>query len=231
MDRRARQFVPLYVHFAESKLGVALKQEFGAEGLAVWMCLLAAAKRNLPQGTFRYSSESDAWAQLGLLDAQPSFTFEEFLTVTGRMKQTSRTRSGHLSNVTCTQWQHWNDEYGRQKDRERKSRKRAENTRTQDGTSTDDPPTISGPNRTEGESPLQGLSLPHKRTRTARPATLAPEAPRPGYDNLHPALRAAIPRDRLEKKLADPEARIDQHGRLHLGPYLYEPHLYPQETA
>lgn len=53
----------------------------------------------------------------------------------------------------------------------------------------------------------------------------------PAYDNLHPALRAAIPRDRLEKKLADPDCRVDDQGRIHLGPYLYEPHLYPQEPT
>lgn len=223
MDRRARQFVPLYVHFSESKLGVALKKEFGAEGLAVWICLLAAAKRNLPQGSFRYSSESDAWAQLGLLDAPPNFTFEAFLKVTGRMKQTSRTSSGHLSNVVCTQWQHWNDEFDRQKDRERKSRKRAENTRTQDGTSADDPPTMIGPNDRRGESPLQGLSLPQRRARSGRPAPLAPVAPVAGYHDLADELRAAYPQELLEHYLHNDPTCAVRDGRIYLDGLLLGP--------
>lgn len=213
MDGRARQYVPLYVHFAESKLGVALKNEFGAEGLAVWICLLAAAKRSLPQGTLRFSSEADAWAQLGLLDAQPNFTFEAFLKVTGRMKQTSRTRSGHLSNVLCTQWKRWNDEFDRQKDRERKSRKRAGNTRTEPGDNTGH---NSDDDRTEPNEvrSLRDLTS-EEAARTVRPAPLAPVAQGPGYHDLAPELQAAYPRDLLDRYLTDPDVTVVD-GRIHV---------------
>ena len=37
--------------------------EFGNEGLAVWVCLLAAAKRSINEGVVSYTTEADFWNQ------------------------------------------------------------------------------------------------------------------------------------------------------------------------
>jgi hypothetical protein len=84
-----------------------LQEEFGPSGIAVWVALLTAAKRAHVQGQFSYVSEAEAWEKLGVHDV--SFSLEEFLRVTGRMKKTRRSRRGHITDVQITGWEEWND--------------------------------------------------------------------------------------------------------------------------
>src|SRR5690348_12019356 len=89
------RYVPVDVYIASRPFGVKLQARWGMEGLCVWMLLLAAAKREYPQGTFTYASEAEAWAKLGATAS--SFTFGEFITWCGRSKQTRKTCSGRVS--------------------------------------------------------------------------------------------------------------------------------------
>lgn len=149
-DRR-RRYVPVDVYIASRPFGVKLCEKWGMEGLCTWMLLLAAAKREHPQGTFTYASEAEAWTKLG---AQAlSFTFDEFVTFCGRSRQTKRTCSGRVSYIVLRGWEQWNKEWNTQLNSEQKSRKR--------GTFTPDiPRTDSGhdsdKHRTEGEAEAEG---------------------------------------------------------------------------
>jgi len=142
-DQRRRRYVPVDIHIAFGPFGTKLLDRFGMEGLCAWMLLLAAAKREPVQGTFTYTSESEAWVKLG---AQPSsFDWETFLTFCGRNKQTRKRRSGRVTHVEMTGWQQWNDEHARELANAQKSRKRREktpdNARTSPGHSPDNPST------------------------------------------------------------------------------------------
>jgi hypothetical protein len=56
---------------------------------------------------FSYRSEDGAWLELGV--AEPPFTLDEFLRVTGRMKKTRKTRRGRITDVHITVWEEWNE--------------------------------------------------------------------------------------------------------------------------
>lgn len=148
VNGRRRQYVPLYVHFASGRTGTRIQKEFGLAGLAVWVCYLAACKRNSPQGQITYNSEPDGWSQLSLYGAQPDFTLKEFFDLTGRLKKTSRRTSGHLTDVICTVWGEWEQNVQREVDAARKRRKRAGNTPDTSRTKNRRNPDITG---TEGE--------------------------------------------------------------------------------
>jgi hypothetical protein len=131
--RRPDLFVPLSVRFATGRTGTALQDRFGLEGLAVWAALLAACKLERPPGQITWASESEIWNKLGLTGHEPSFTFDEFLTFTGRLKITkrrnvSRTRYGRIQHVFITVWSRWTKTVEREADRERKARKAATST-------------------------------------------------------------------------------------------------------
>lgn len=126
IDGRRRRYVPLDVHAAFSKTGTRLLDKWGMEGLCTWLLLLAAAKREPRQGTFTYVTDAEAWGKLGA--EATGFTFTEFVTYTGRIKQTRKTHVGRVKHVEITCWGQWNDAWNRQKDAKRKSRKRAQNT-------------------------------------------------------------------------------------------------------
>lgn len=130
IDRRRRQWVPLHVNVAHGRTGTRLKEEFGRDGLLVWMLYLAACKANPIQGEFSYTSEADGWTKLGIYDDEdhPDFTLDAFFTATGRMKKTSRRRVGRIVNVVCTPWADWSDTLRRDADASKKARKRAQNT-------------------------------------------------------------------------------------------------------
>jgi hypothetical protein len=108
-------------------LGTRLLDEFGNPGIAVWSCFLAAAKRSPLEGTISFTTEEEAWSQLGL--EPPQFTLDEFLKVTGAMKETRRRRRGRITDVTLTRWEELQQTLKRQLARERKARSRAENAR------------------------------------------------------------------------------------------------------
>lgn len=125
MDRRKRRYVPLSVTFAHGDTGSYILKHLGRDGLLVWICLIAAVKRGEQEGTFEWISEEDAWRQLGIADpATLAFTFEEFLAVTGRIKQTRKTRNraaGHCQHAVLTRWGDWNDDWRRETEAGRKS--------------------------------------------------------------------------------------------------------------
>lgn len=147
-DKRRRQYIPLAVTFAFSPTGKRLLNKFGRDGLLAWVCFLAACKTNWIQGQLSYTSEPDGWSKLGLYGWEPEFTLDAFFTFTGRLKQTSRRRSGDITDVFCTRWDEWNKEVRRQIDAEQKSSKRGENTETSQRQSGDETATL---RRTEVE--------------------------------------------------------------------------------
>lgn len=129
-DKRRRQYFPLSVMVAHSSTGVRLKEKFNRDGLLVWILYLTACKTNWIQGQMTYTSEPDGWSKLGLYGYEPDFSLESFFAYTGQLKQTKRTRSGHVIDVICTRWEEWNKEFKRDRDAAEKSSKRATNTKT-----------------------------------------------------------------------------------------------------
>lgn len=126
MTAQRKRYVPLGLHFAHGDTGTAIMDKLGCKGLLVWVCLMAAAKRSTVQGQYIHLSDQETWANFGLLADPPAFTFDEFLTLTGRMKQTRKTRSGRLTYVTLTHWADWNKAWKQDADAEQKSSKRGQ---------------------------------------------------------------------------------------------------------
>lgn len=124
IDERRDQYVPIDSMIAFKRTGEALLEKWGIEGLGAWMLLLAAAKREPVQGTFTYASDAEAWSKIGATPV--GFTLDEFLTVLGRRKQTSRRAHGRLTYLSITNWGRWNALYKRRRDAAQKSRKRGE---------------------------------------------------------------------------------------------------------
>jgi hypothetical protein len=123
-SRRREQYVPLASKIAFTKSGTKLLDKWGMEGLCTWMLFLAACKRNsVVQGEVAFTSDAEGWALLGA--QATAFTLREFFDYTGRQKMTSRRRSGRIQHVSCTSWKRWNDEFRKQEQAEKKSRKRA----------------------------------------------------------------------------------------------------------
>jgi hypothetical protein len=106
-DGRRRRWIPLSVEFPFDKTGTRLQEEFGAAGIGVWVAMLTAAKRSHVQGTFSYTTEEEAWINLGI--TTPPFPLDEFLRVTGQLKKTRRRRRGRITDVQITAWEEWND--------------------------------------------------------------------------------------------------------------------------
>lgn len=116
--------------------------ELGPWAVLLWIGLIAQAKINRPPGSFSWVSDSDAKRKILGWHLDPDeidFTFEEFLAVTGRLKQTRRAktdrrRRGHVANVTLTQYGRWQKDAQTWAERERKARYRAENGNSRVGT-------------------------------------------------------------------------------------------------
>ena len=121
-----KRYVPLSVHFAHGQTGTALLQELGRDGLLVWVCLIAAAKRSSVPGQFIHLSDVETWGQFGIAGDPPKVTFEDVLRVTGRMKQTARRRHGRMLYVTLTHYGDWNDAFRTGEATAQKSSKRAQ---------------------------------------------------------------------------------------------------------
>lgn len=107
MDGRRRRWIPLSVEFPFDKTGTRLQEEFGPAGVAVWVALLTAAKRAHVQGQFSYTTEEEAWRNLGIHGAD--FGWDDFLKVTGQLKKTRKRRRGRITDVQITAWEDWND--------------------------------------------------------------------------------------------------------------------------
>lgn len=105
-DGRRRRWLPLSSRFPRDNTGLTLLEEFGNSGLVVWVAFLTACKRNPVEGQFSYSSEEEAWIELGV---QPcDFTLKEFFDVTGRLHVTRRqNRRGRLVTIVATTWSDW----------------------------------------------------------------------------------------------------------------------------
>ena len=125
---RPFRYVPLSVHFATGSTRGKLLSRYSHAGLLTWVCLIAAAKRSRIQGEFTYVSEEQGWEELGLgYPFTPDFTLDEFFRFTGQLKLTRKRRDGQRKHIEITRWEEWNDDYGKELDAERKSRKRQEN--------------------------------------------------------------------------------------------------------
>jgi hypothetical protein len=105
-DKRRSRYVPLDVFVAFDEFGSKLIEKWGMEGLCCWMLLLAAAKREVTQGLFTYTSEDEAWSKLG---ARPdNVSLDEFLRFAGQCKKTKKTRQGRVTYVQIRKWEKWN---------------------------------------------------------------------------------------------------------------------------
>lgn len=129
-DARRAQYVPINSNLAFGKTAARLKKKYGRDGLLVWMLSLAAAKRSREQGVFTYTSEAEGWQLLGLDDDPPAFSLDEFFAYTGRGRSTRIVRLGSTRHVFYINWKSWNDQFKKQQQSERMSRKRGGNTRT-----------------------------------------------------------------------------------------------------
>jgi hypothetical protein len=117
------------------RLGTRLQTEFGSAGVAVWPCVVAAAKRNINEGTFSFTTEEEAWQTLGLEPA--GFSLEEFFRVTGALKETRRRCRGRVTDVQLRRWEELQQTLSRSLEAERKARSRANSNRDNTGTDSD----------------------------------------------------------------------------------------------
>ena len=127
------QWLKLDAYFLAKPFTIRVLERFGPAGVVTWVAYLAACKRNPTQGRFTFTSDADAVCQLLLQDlplvdakGQP-WTIDEFFAFTGRMKQTKKTRHGHVRNVISTHWKQWQNAQKTDDARERKRRSRAQN--------------------------------------------------------------------------------------------------------
>jgi hypothetical protein len=122
-DKKRTPYVPLDSYVAFKRTGQSLKARWGMEGLCAWMLFLAACKREAVPGTFTYSSDDEAWIKLGA--RATLFSLDEFFVATGRLRQTRKRRSGHVTYVECVNWDLWTKDYKGQQASDRQARRRA----------------------------------------------------------------------------------------------------------
>jgi hypothetical protein len=101
-------------------------------GIGVWCALLTAAKRAHIQGTFSYTTEAEAWRNLGI--HEPPFPFDDFLKVTGLLHKTRKRRRGRITDIEIRAWDEWNSTQKSEVTREQTSRSKAINTTEMPGT-------------------------------------------------------------------------------------------------
>lgn len=121
------RYFHLDVNFMFKNTGRRLLHEFGSDGLLTWIAMLAQAKNGRPPGTIEYPTDEHFWAQIGFNGTRPSFTLDEFLKVTGQLKQTRKTPVGHMKHIEITQYGRWQKDKQRQQNAERQRRYRAKN--------------------------------------------------------------------------------------------------------
>lgn len=181
-DLRRRQYIPVATHFHTGRTGSRILDEFGLSGLGVWVALLATCKKGQIQGTLVWLSEADAWSQLGLRGFEPEFTFQEFVTVLGKIKQARTRRIGRENETILTRFSDWNKTIPRQLEAERMRRKRAQFTPNE---VPNDPPNVTPTvHRTEGEGEYKSFktSRPQAQELSARPSPAANGKPVPRTD-------------------------------------------------
>lgn len=124
----AQRYARIDVDFFHKKTANKLMDALGNEGALVFLALILRAKDGVDPGTFVYSSDAVAWEKLGFDSRTFNFTLDEFFKVTGRLKQTSRTRVGHRWNVKLTHYEAWQKDSRRYEERAKKSRIRRQST-------------------------------------------------------------------------------------------------------
>ena len=134
-DGRRRRWIPLSVEFPFDKTGTRLQEEFGAAGLGVWVALLTAAKRGQVQGTFTYTTEAEAWLNLGI--TPPPFPLDDFLRLTGQLHKTARRHRGRITDIQIRAWNEWNSTQNSEVSREQTARSKRTNTPDLPGTERD----------------------------------------------------------------------------------------------
>lgn len=125
----AERYFRVDVSFFHKRTCQTLMRKLGPGGPLTFLALVARAKDGSTPGVFTYASEAIAWEKLGLDPNDVGFTLDQFLDATGRLKQTSRTRVGRLTNVKLTRYELWQKDSERYEGAVRKSRSRQQNTR------------------------------------------------------------------------------------------------------
>lgn len=114
--------------FPFDRAGTAIHEQLGLEGLAVWVCFLAACKRNGVQGQIQYTTDPEGWSVLGCDPA--TFTLDEFFDLTGRLKVTRRRSRARVKQVIATGWADWQHKSNIRTGDTRKPRSEQQNTDT-----------------------------------------------------------------------------------------------------
>ena len=146
-DRRRSQWIAWDAHFLNDALGMELYDRFGSAGVALFVAFLSACKRNHVQGQITFASDPDLLAALGLPgmvlvnEAGDGWDADSFWRWLGERHVTRRSKRGRLHLVQSTQWDKWQEDFGRQRDADRKRRERANDPSTTDGRTDDDAPT------------------------------------------------------------------------------------------
>jgi hypothetical protein len=160
-DSERQQYAPLGVRAPWSKTTDRLHAKFGWTGVLAWHFMILAAKRSNVPGQLTFGGDADFWTLIGMESDPPEIAVDDLLRELGRMKQTSRTRSGRLSYVLLTRFGDWNQSDRRWREAERKRNKRAANPanpdRTKSGQPADTPRTESG-HEADASAPLSSMS-------------------------------------------------------------------------
>lgn len=130
----ADRYFRVDVSFFHKRTCQTLIEKLGPWAPLVFLSLVARCKDSGVPGTFIYPSEAVAWEKLGFEGHDPGFTLDELLDVTGKLKQTSRTRVGRLMHVKLSHYERWQKDSKTYEARVRKSRSRAQSKRDTDVT-------------------------------------------------------------------------------------------------
>ncbi len=113
MDGRKRTWLAMDVQYYDSNLAIGIREKFGVVGVVVFDAFLRACKRSSIEGQIAYASLPDFLHMIGLpglelVDEQGrGWSLDALWTYLGRMKNTSRTRSGRITYVRSTRWERW----------------------------------------------------------------------------------------------------------------------------
>lgn len=134
----AQRYARIDVDFFHKNTAAKIRERLGRDGQLVFLALILRAKDGSPAGTFSYSTEAVGWEKLGFGNETMPFTLDEFFTVLGQLKQSSRRRHGLVWDVSITRYGDWQKESRRYEEAVRKASKRAhspaDKQRTQGGT-------------------------------------------------------------------------------------------------
>lgn len=224
----AQRYARVDVEFMHKRTARKLLDELGLGGPLVFLALILKAKDGAVPGVFTYTSEAAAWEKLGLEGVEVGFTLDEFLKVTGRLKQTSRTPVGRLMNVQLTRYADWQKDAKRYEEAVKKARTRAHSTGDTNGTPQGTPKGRKGGPRSrprsipltpreEGTNPRAKGTSPRQRGRSPRQTGTSPRdlGTNPRATQPHPnECPHCHSRQRTRAELEDHIRYVhyDQHG-------------------